>query len=141
MNRTKDLVYTQCTRYIVRPDHHERYAFMTEAPSDAVVIEIGQGFVTWVSPEDTGRARAMLWHCKPSGLSIYAVATDRSLHKDGRKLRLHHFIAGRVDGLVVDHINGNTLDNRRPNLRHVTHSVNATNRHTAQDLRETCARV
>jgi len=46
---------------------------------------------------------------------------------DGR--RLHHIVAGKPGpGVVVDHINGNTLDNRRENLRVCTYSQNNTNR-------------
>lgn len=37
---------------------------------------------------------------------------------DGKLVRLHQFILGETaKGKVVDHINGNTFDNRRENLR------------------------
>ncbi len=41
---------------------------------------------------------------------------------------LHRLIANAKKGELVDHINGNTLDNRRCNLRVVTHSQNAMNK-------------
>ena len=43
-------------------------------------------------------------------------------------LKMHHAILGKPpQGYVVDHINGNRLDNRRCNLRFVTHQQNAFN--------------
>lgn len=46
---------------------------------------------------------------------------------------IHRWILGleKGDGKIVDHINGNRLDNRRENLRLVTKSLNALNKHEA----------
>lgn len=40
---------------------------------------------------------------------------------------MHHFIVGKVEGKEVDHKNRNRLDNRKCNLRHLTHLGNMQN--------------
>lgn len=55
------------------------------------------------------------WYAHGSGRHWYA-----SRQKGRQTIRLHNVISPPPPGLVVDHINGDTLDNRRCNLRHVT---------------------
>lgn len=57
----------------------------------------------------------------------YYAAT--SMHREGKTkmLYLHRLLLG-PSPLLADHINRNTLDNRRENLRLVTYSVNNKNR-------------
>ncbi len=43
-------------------------------------------------------------------------------------VRMHHFVLPLVKGYMIDHINGNGLDNRKENLRLVTKSQNMMNR-------------
>ena len=47
-----------------------------------------------------------------------------------RTLHMHRFILSARPGEEVDHINGNSLDNRRANLRIVSRSDNLRNRRT-----------
>jgi len=49
----------------------------------------------------------------------------------GRSL-LHRVIAGAAKGQVVDHVDGNRLNNQRANLRITTHQGNAQNLQSAQ---------
>lgn len=48
--------------------------------------------------------------------------------------RMHHRIIGKINDFVVDHINGNKLDNRHKNLRHVDKSQNQLNRHKITNI-------
>lgn len=63
------------------------------------------------------------WNLKTchGGKYVYAA---RSIDK----MSLHRFITNAGKGTVVDHINGNTLDNRIKNLRVGTYSQNALNK-------------
>lgn len=42
-----------------------------------------------------------------------------------KNIKMHQLIAGKIEGLVIDHINHNKLDNRKENLRHITRQANA----------------
>ena len=68
---------------------------------------------------------------KRQGYTIRYVT--RKIYENGdwstaRMIYLHREIMNPDDGMVVDHINGDGLDNRRENLRIVTHQQNALNR-------------
>ena len=72
-------------------------------------------------------------HC---GSSLYArrnIGADRTTIYLHRELMLHvtELPVSYTDQRVVDHVNGNTLDNRRANLRWVTHKQNRRNIHAA----------
>lgn len=49
------------------------------------------------------------------------------VHGKKRILRMHHMIVPLRDGFMIDHKNGDGLDNRRDNLRLVTKSQNMMN--------------
>jgi hypothetical protein len=49
-------------------------------------------------------------------------------HGARKNLKLHRYILDAPPAVLVDHINGDPLDNRRANLRFVDHSGNAANR-------------
>jgi hypothetical protein len=65
-----------------------------------------------------------LWRYASSG---YAVRTVR-INGRRRHIFMHRQIMAAQPGQLVDHINGDRLDNRRENLRFVTRSQNQHNR-------------
>ncbi len=80
----------------------------------AIVLTKGQ--VTYVDDEDYEMLNQKTW-CVNDG---YAV--NRELG------RMHRFLLGAPKGVMVDHRNGDKLDNRRENLRLCTNSQNQANR-------------
>ena len=77
-----------------------------------------------VSDEDFEKASALKWHQHIKDKKIYAEASYKNTI-----LPLHHLIIGKPPiNHVVDHINGNSLDNTRQNLRFATYSQNSQNR-------------
>lgn len=75
-----------------------------------------------VSPQDR-KLLSRNWSIRRNGkYSSYAVAWV-----DGKCVRMHRLIMGALPGQIVDHINGDGLDNRRENLRIVSRAQNNQN--------------
>jgi len=65
------------------------------------------------------------WRIRKWGASRTYYAESGSHISGGYRTNcMHHLILGRKEGYVIDHINGNGLDNRRANLRHATIAQN-----------------
>src|SRR5687767_3167162 len=75
-----------------------------------------------VDPEDR-RLNRRSWRLDESGY-VYTEFGGRTAR---RRVHLHQAILWTPRGMVVDHANGNPLDNRRSNLRPATPSQNAAN--------------
>jgi hypothetical protein len=83
------------------------------------LLQLRGGQVAQVDDEDLERVNPYRW----SFGDRYVISKI-----DGKMTRLHRFILRPPPGLHVDHINHDTLDNRKDNLRLCTHSMNMANR-------------
>lgn len=78
------------------------------------------GLFTTIDWVDLKKVAGITWYLHKKG---YARGFDKSSKK---QVYLHNIILRKKDGLVVDHINENKLDNRRKNLRYLTNLQNIT---------------
>ena len=100
---------------------------------DVAVIEIvskGEVFECIIDKDDLPIAKSIgtTWTISRSGSSRY-ISVRTYKYRDGKKVlyTLAHLILPPSENMLVDHINGNSLDNRRANLRTVSASGNRQN--------------
>ncbi len=100
---------------------------MTDQEKCARTIPLSRGKVAIVDAEDYDRLAAFRWHAKPDGNTWYAA---RSFRKGRTTLHdsMHRVVFDVENGVEVDHINGDGLDNRRANLRRATKSQQQANK-------------
>jgi hypothetical protein len=94
-------------------------------------IPLTKGFVALVDDGDFQWVSQYNWHVKADPRYPRLFYARRDFHDHFGKTRcqfLHRLIMKAPPGLVVDHINGDGLDNRRENLRLCTVGENARNR-------------
>lgn len=97
-------------------------------------------YETLLDDEDFERLKNDRWHittAKSTAGKRYVYAGRFEIVDGKARMRLmHRIVSGAPRGMVVDHINGNTLDNTRANLRVCTYSENLRNRvsKTAQPI-------
>lgn len=92
----------------------------------------GAGLHVLIDDQDFSIASAYRWSLivpnKRCPHGRYAQAWIPGLDGIKRRLTLHRFLLAPKPGEFIDHINGDGLDNRRSNLRIVTHNQNQQNR-------------
>lgn len=97
-------------------------------PEDASIKHIGltQGLYAVVDADDYEALQRIRW------FSIYKPHHGKHYVSGyigkNKYIRLHNYLMNPPPGMFVDHINHDPLDNRRSNLRIVTHSENCKNR-------------
>lgn len=102
-----------------------------------IKVEMYGGVCALLDDEDADLAAFRYWRAGGRGSHNYAMRHIWVARGTYHRPLMHREIAERMlggpipKGMVVDHINGNTLDNRRSNLRVTTQKVNTWNQHGA----------
>ena len=85
-----------------------------------ILIALTQGYLAQIDDEDYERVSQHKWHAAVMRSGVCAMSN---------RVLMHRFILGVYDPhILVDHRNGDQLDNRRENLRIATNKQNAENR-------------
>jgi hypothetical protein len=102
-------------------DYFELHIFSKRENKNIIIL---------VDKEDVERIKMFKWSLKYDKTvdNYYVIAWERHNYKDRKRVSLHRFIMNCPEGLEVDHINRNTRDNRKSNLRIVTPQENANNK-------------
>lgn len=106
---------------------HSREPFPSPCGTCWLVPLQRDGLYAMVSEESVERVKIACWFAGKDG---YANGSILYADKTRRTVFMHRYVYKGIiaKGFLVDHINGNKLDNRLPNLRVVTPRQNAVNR-------------
>ncbi|MFA5251235.1 MAG: AP2 domain-containing protein [Phycisphaerae bacterium] len=91
-------------------------------------IPLGERRFTIVEPGDFYRLNNFHWTAGGTNKNIYAVRNIIPTIGKTKVVRMHRELMKPPNGLVVDHKNNDSLDNRRENLRIATQAENIQNR-------------
>lgn len=97
-------------------------------------VQLTKGLVAIVDDEDFAVISSYAWHPVPQHGGKWK-ASRRARHNEPEPSTVYmaRQICGARTGETVDHINGDTLDNRRSNLRICSHAQNCKNRPRKQN--------
>lgn len=110
------------------PDPQKKKSSTRVCPdTGACQVPLGGGHFALVDAEDLDRVNQYCWTRRAStDRCIYATRVS-AVGGQLRTMLMHRFILNAPPGFVVDHKNGNGLDNRRANIRICTHAQNCAN--------------
>lgn len=99
-------------------------------------IKLTQGYAALIDDTDYDGVSAYKWRALVDRRrsKVYAVRKTHGSHSSRKSLSMHREILGVTDPAVkVDHRNGDSLDNRRENLRKCVVGENNANSHKRRD--------
>jgi hypothetical protein len=91
-------------------------------------IKLTRGKYAIVDVEDFERLNKYKWHCTHYGYAKRSVPNKSGKGRKQGEIYMHKLICPAPAGMIVDHINRKSRDNRRVNLRVATQKQNVWNR-------------
>lgn len=94
------------------------------------IIPLAQGLFTIVDADDFDILSQYKWQLKKptkGRTTYYTFCVTPSKNGKRKSIFMHRLLMDAKSGQLVDHINGNGLDNRKSNLRIATQSQNSAN--------------
>ena len=91
-------------------------------------IQLTQGKVSIVDDEDFERLSKHKWSAGNVRGKFHAVRSVRIFPYVNKRILMSREVVSAIQGEIVDHINGDTLNNTKANLRKCTNAENLQNR-------------
>jgi hypothetical protein len=93
-----------------------------------VIIYLNNGLSTIIDLEDFSKLDENFTYFANPKNYVFRMSSRKDEGKR-KAIYLHRELMNCPDGMMIDHINGDRLDNRKSNLRIVTNAQNSQNRH------------
>lgn len=90
-------------------------------------IDLSRGLVALVDDADAALVAGYKWFAVPGGRTMYARSYQKAADGTRKLIWMHRLIMGEAPGKIVDHKDGDGLNNARANLRHCVHMENLRN--------------
>ena len=99
-----------------------------EIVGDTAMVPLTRGFVAKVDASDVDKVSGYNWFAIVQKHCVYAMRRVSGVKGRGSKISMHRHLLDAKDGVQVDHIDLDGLNNRRSNLRFAEPYENSANR-------------